>query len=306
MAEVTDVDAGGRRVTGRRPLGGSTIEFRYDDLIVAAGVRQSYFGHDEFAPLGARHEDDRGRAGDPPPGLRRVRDGRDRDRSGRAARAGSRSPWSAPGPTGVELAGQIRELATKTLRDEFRQHRARRTRGCCCSTAATRRWPRSGRSCRPRRPGRLQKLGVEQHMGSIVTHVDAGGLERPRPGRQRDPVRGRHRAVDRRGGGAAGRRPRSPRRPARSRTGPGGSSSSADLTIPGHPGDLGHRGHDEPATSCPAWPRWPCRPGLYAGRRIRHQVAGRSRRQAVPLPRPGLGRLHLPRSARSSRRAGCA
>ena len=42
------------------------------------------------------------------------------------------------GPTGVELAGQIRELATHTLRDEFRRSSTRRTRGCCCSTAAQR------------------------------------------------------------------------------------------------------------------------------------------------------------------------
>ena len=46
----------GRRFRRRRPggssrwrLGGDRIEFGYDDLIVAAGVRQSYFGHDEFA-----------------------------------------------------------------------------------------------------------------------------------------------------------------------------------------------------------------------------------------------------------------
>ena len=34
----------------RRPLG-EQIEFGYDYLILAAGVRQSYFGHDEYAPI---------------------------------------------------------------------------------------------------------------------------------------------------------------------------------------------------------------------------------------------------------------
>ncbi|MGH7736076.1 MAG: NAD(P)/FAD-dependent oxidoreductase, partial [Gemmatimonadales bacterium] len=48
LAEVYDFDVAGRRVMARR-VGGERIEFGYDDLIVAAGVRQSYFGHPEFA-----------------------------------------------------------------------------------------------------------------------------------------------------------------------------------------------------------------------------------------------------------------
>jgi glycine/D-amino acid oxidase-like deaminating enzyme len=48
MAEVVDFDAAGRRVIAKR-VGGDRLEYGYDDLIVAAGVRQSYFGHDEFA-----------------------------------------------------------------------------------------------------------------------------------------------------------------------------------------------------------------------------------------------------------------
>ena len=48
LAEVVDVDARTRTVVAARP-GGTRVELPYDDLIVAAGVRQSYFGHDEFA-----------------------------------------------------------------------------------------------------------------------------------------------------------------------------------------------------------------------------------------------------------------
>ena len=48
LAEVFDFDVEGRRVIARR-IGGERIEFGYDDLIVAAGVRQSYFGHPEFS-----------------------------------------------------------------------------------------------------------------------------------------------------------------------------------------------------------------------------------------------------------------
>src|SRR6476469_4288308 len=48
LAEVEDVDVEGRRVFAARP-GGGRLELPYDHLIVAAGVRQSYFGHDEYA-----------------------------------------------------------------------------------------------------------------------------------------------------------------------------------------------------------------------------------------------------------------
>src|SRR6266516_6430636 len=46
LAEVTGLDADRRQVLARRPLGEPT-ELDYDYLILAAGVRQSYFGHDE-------------------------------------------------------------------------------------------------------------------------------------------------------------------------------------------------------------------------------------------------------------------
>jgi NADH dehydrogenase len=48
LGEVTGLDAQKRQVLARRPLG-EQIEFGYDYLILAAGVRQSYFGHDEYA-----------------------------------------------------------------------------------------------------------------------------------------------------------------------------------------------------------------------------------------------------------------
>src|SRR2546423_12612601 len=46
LAEVTGIDASRRHVLARRPLG-EQVEVGYDYLILAAGVRQSYFGHDE-------------------------------------------------------------------------------------------------------------------------------------------------------------------------------------------------------------------------------------------------------------------
>src|SRR5262249_15233628 len=48
LAEVSDFDLERRVVIAARPFG-DRIEVPYDSLIVAAGVTQSYFGHDEFA-----------------------------------------------------------------------------------------------------------------------------------------------------------------------------------------------------------------------------------------------------------------
>ncbi len=117
MAEVTGIDAESKRLIGLRP-GGGRIEVGYDHLIVAAGVRLSYFGHDEFARFA--------------PGMKTIADAltiRRRvfgafEMAETATDDAERLRWLTfalvgAGPTGVELAGQIRELATKTLRAEF-------------------------------------------------------------------------------------------------------------------------------------------------------------------------------------------
>ena len=118
IAEVTGLDAARRRVQARRPLG-EQIEFGYDYLVLAAGVRQSYFGHDEYAPIA--------------PGMKPIEDAlkiRRRifgafEMAESADDPAERARWLTfalvgAGPTGVELAGQIREVATKTLRKEYR------------------------------------------------------------------------------------------------------------------------------------------------------------------------------------------
>jgi NADH dehydrogenase FAD-containing subunit len=114
LAEVTGLDAQQRRVLARRPLG-EQVEFGYDYLILAAGVRQSYFGHDEYAAFA--------------PGMKTVEDAlRIRRRifgafemAESADDPAERQRWLTfalvgAGPTGVELAGQVREVATKVLR----------------------------------------------------------------------------------------------------------------------------------------------------------------------------------------------
>src|SRR6185437_6894650 len=119
LAEVTGIDAAARTVQARRPLG-EVVELGYDYLILAAGVRQSYFGHDEYAAVA--------------PGMKTIEDAMKIRRrvfgafemAESADDPAERAKYLTfalvgAGPTGVELAGQIREVATKTLRREFRR-----------------------------------------------------------------------------------------------------------------------------------------------------------------------------------------
>ncbi len=76
LAEVTGFDLD-RRIVHASVLGLKTLEVPYDSLIVAAGVNQSYFGHDEFSLYAPGHEDHRRRPRTAPANFWGLRDGRD-------------------------------------------------------------------------------------------------------------------------------------------------------------------------------------------------------------------------------------
>jgi len=174
LAEVTGIDAAGRRVLARRPLG-EQIEFDYDYLILAAGVQQSYFGRDEYAAFA--------------PGMKTIEDARRIRRrvfgafemAESATDPDERRRWLTfalvgAGPTGVELGGQIRELATKTLRKEYHHINPEDARvmlfdGGSAPLAAF------GPKLSAMAARDLAKLGVELHMGSIVTEADLQGIQ---------------------------------------------------------------------------------------------------------------------------------
>jgi NADH dehydrogenase len=174
LAEVTGIDAARRTVTARRPLG-EEIEFGYDYLILAAGVRQSYFGHDEYAAVA--------------PGMKSIEDALKIRRrvfgafelAESATDPAERKRWLTfalvgAGPTGVELAGQIRELATRTLRREYRHIEPDDARvmlfdGGSAPLAAF------GPKLSALAERELKKLGVELHMGCLVTHVDQQSVQ---------------------------------------------------------------------------------------------------------------------------------
>ena len=113
LGEVTDLDAAGRRVILK------DSEVPYDDLIVATGATHAYFGHDDWAKLA--------------PGLKTVEDAteiRSRilaafEHAERESDPEKRRSWLnfvivGGGPTGVELAGALGEIANDTLRHDFR------------------------------------------------------------------------------------------------------------------------------------------------------------------------------------------
>jgi NADH dehydrogenase len=174
LADVVSIDVDARTVRAERP-GGGTIDIAYDDLVVAAGVRQSYFGHDEFS----RHA----------PGMKTLADALNIRRkvfgafemAQTAADSDERRRWLTfalvgAGPTGVELAGQIRELATLTLRRQFQHIDPAEARVLLFDGGATPLAP-FGPKLAAKAETALRRLGVELHMHSVVTEVDADGLE---------------------------------------------------------------------------------------------------------------------------------
>jgi NADH dehydrogenase len=117
LGEAIGIDPAAREVRFRDGL-----NLPYDTLIVATGARHSYFGHDEWAPYA--------------PGLKTIDDATEIRRriliafeaAEREADPDRRREWMTfilvgGGPTGVELAGALGEIANDTLRSDFRSIR---------------------------------------------------------------------------------------------------------------------------------------------------------------------------------------
>src|SRR3954451_19622631 len=118
LADVHDLDLDQRVVHATGP-DGRPLELPYDSLVVAAGATHSYFGRDDFAEFA--------------PGMKTVEDARHlRDRillafemAELATDPEERAEWLTfviigAGPTGVELVGQVAELAHTVLPRDYR------------------------------------------------------------------------------------------------------------------------------------------------------------------------------------------
>lgn len=270
MAEATGVDVAARRL---RFAHGSV---GYDYLVLAAGATHAYFGHDDWAAIA--------------PGLKSLEDATElRRRILLAFEAAEFEPDEAArraeltfgivgaGPTGVELAGAIQEIAGRTIPKDYRRIDTRATRVLLFEAGE-----RALASFRPALGERarrdLERMGVEVRLGSTVTGVTPHGI---RVGDEVIPLRNVFWAAGVQAS-PLGRSLGVPvDRAGRVIVGP-------DLTIPGHPevfvcGDLAAAKSGDAGRPVPGVAQGGIQMGRYAGRTIAAESSGR-RTVAERLP----------------------
>jgi len=168
LGEVTDIDAANRRVILRDG------EARYDDLIIATGATHYYFGNDQWEDLA--------------PGLKTIEDAtaiRSRllaafEHAEREPDGLKRSTWLnfvivGGGPTGVELAGALGEIANDTLRHDFRHINPSEAK-ILLIEGEPRVLPTFPPDLSDKAERQLIALGVRPLTGARVTNIDAAGV----------------------------------------------------------------------------------------------------------------------------------
>ncbi|CDO86698.1 NADH dehydrogenase [Mycobacterium triplex] len=172
LGEVTDISLAANTVTST--LMGMETVTPYDSLIVASGAQQSYFGNDQFATYapGMKTIDDalelRGRILGAFEAAEFTDDPVERQRRLTFVVVGA-------GPTGVEVAGQIQELAHRTLKDAFRTIEPRDCHVILLD-AAPAVLPPMGEKLGLKAQQRLEKMGVQVQLNAMVDDVDYMGL----------------------------------------------------------------------------------------------------------------------------------
>jgi len=169
LADVREIDPAGRRVLID---GGESIP--YDYLVLASGAAHAYFGHPEWAARA--------------PGLKTLDDALEmRRRVLLAFEAAEREQDPekqrrlltfvivGAGPTGVELAGALAEIARQSLRKDFRRIRPESARIVLLEGSPYVLAPFPD-PLRAAARASLERLGVEVRTGSVVTAVDADGV----------------------------------------------------------------------------------------------------------------------------------
>ncbi len=168
MAEVTGFDL------DRHTVKTSDTEIAYDYLIVAAGATHSYFGHDEWEPYA--------------PGLKTIEDALEIRRrvllafeleERQAAAGGTAVPLNfvvvGGGPTGVELAGTLAEIARHALAHEFRSIDPARTH-ILLIEGGPRILPAYAEDLSRSAQEQLNHLGVEVRTSTLVTQIEPGAV----------------------------------------------------------------------------------------------------------------------------------
>ncbi|MBW4435543.1 MAG: NAD(P)/FAD-dependent oxidoreductase [Pleurocapsa minor GSE-CHR-MK-17-07R] len=170
MGEVTAIDLQARHVL----LAGEETPIPFDTLIVATGMHTQYFGNDGWAELA--------------PGLKTIEDALDiRTRVLSAFERAETETDPAKrardltfavvggGPTGVELAGAIAEIAHYTLKGEYRSYDPENTRVFLLEGSKTI-LPMYDEMLRDRARTDLAKLGVTVRENTLVTNITADGV----------------------------------------------------------------------------------------------------------------------------------
>ena len=165
---VTGIDIEARTVTHR--MHDAQITTSYDSLIVAAGAGQSYFGNDHFSTFA--------------PGMKSIDDAlelrarifwaferAERETDPERQRRLLTFVVVGAGPTGVEMAGQIRELASITLRNQFKMFDPDSARVILID-GSSQVLPPFGEYLGRKTQESLERSGVEVVLNSIVTDLN--------------------------------------------------------------------------------------------------------------------------------------
>ena len=169
LGDVDDIDPVAKRV-----VLSDGARFEYDSLIVAAGSQSSYYGNDQWSQWA--------------PGLKSVEEATNIrhkifyafEVAERLSDPASRSAWLTfvivgAGPTGVELAGAIGEIARETLKNDFRSIRPEDAQIILLDGAA-RLLTTFPEDLARKAQRSLAKLGVQAKTGARVTQVDQEGV----------------------------------------------------------------------------------------------------------------------------------
>src|SRR6266853_1955995 len=274
LGHVEDVDPLAKRVL---LADGAALE--YDSLVVAAGSQTSYYGHDAWSQWA--------------PGLKSIEEATSIrhkilyafEVAERIEDPVQRSAWLTfvivgAGPTGVELAGAIGEIARETLRNDFRSIHPEEAR-ILLVDGASRVLPPFPEDLSRKAAKTLSRLGVEMKTRVMVKHIDQQGLVL-QPPNGAEPERVEARTVLWAGGVTVPPFAKVLAKRTNAATDKTGKLKvGADLTIPGHPdifviGDLATGADGKPFQGVA---QVAMQQGTYAGK-----VIARRLRCKEPLP----------------------
>jgi NADH dehydrogenase len=268
LGDVVDIDVANRRVM----LSDGVVD--YDVLVVAAGATHHYFGHDEWRHIA--------------PGLKNIEDATEiRSRvflafeiAERETDPKRRHAWLTfvivgAGPTGVELAGTLGEIANDTLRNDFRAIRPSDAE-IILLEAADRVLPPYPPDLSAKAQRQLERLGVTVRAGAAVASVDEEGVT-VRVGAREERIASRT-VLWAAGVQASPLAARLARATGASTDRNGRILVEPDLSLPGHPevyaiGDMIH--FEQDGVCLPGIAPVAMSEGRYVARRIARQAKGR-------------------------------